>query len=153
MEPQHNPYEIFRTRLIGLESCAKAARQDGHTPEETAAAAIKLFDLLEADAMRASGLTRQKHPQDVTEAKDRQTAILRFIQDNRLDRPRFEGWLGTFFPEVRDGGLDGLTTDHAAYILGKPEGCLKAFREFAGVASMDGGALDGQEGKPRENNG
>jgi len=151
MEPQHNPYEIFRTRLIGLESCAKAARQDGYTPEETAAAAIKLFDLLEADATRAAGVTRPKHPQDVTEAKDRRAAILRFIQDNRLDRPRFEGWLGTFFPEVRDGGIDGLTNDHAAYILGKPVGCLKAFREFAGVASTDGETTAGQGGDPHGN--
>jgi hypothetical protein len=151
MEPKYNPYEIFRTRLIGLESCAKAARQDGYTPEETAAAAIKLFDLLEADAMRAAGVTRPKHPQDATEAKDRRAAILRFIQDNRLDRPRFEGWLGTFFPEVRDGGLDGLTNDHAGYILGKPEGCLKAFREFTGVASTDGGAPDGRGGATPEN--
>lgn len=151
MEPQRNPYEIFKTRLIGLESCAKAARQDGHTPEETAAAAIKLFDLLEADAMRAAGLTRPKHPQAATEAKDRQTAILRFIQDNRLDRPRFEGWMGTFFPEVRDGGIDGLTNDHAAYILGKPERCLKAFGEFTGVAATDGGAQGGQGGVTPEN--
>ena len=139
-------------RLIGLQACAKVVHREGQDLEDTAKLAIQLYDLLLANAMKPGVLPKR----DALKYRDPMTVeqrgrIGKLVQENKLDRARFEGWMGTFFPEVRDGGLDGLTNAHAAYILGKPEGCLKAFREFAGVASMDGGAQGGQGGAIPEN--
>lgn len=128
MEDKKNPATVYRDRLIGLQGCAKAIHNEGQTPEETAVAAIRLLDLLEADAMRAAGLTRPTEPPAVPKVEDLRAAVAKLVSDNRLDRQQVELWMEPFFPEVRDGGIDGLTADHAAYVLGRPEAFLGAFR-------------------------
>ena len=147
-----DPTITFRERLIGLQGCAKAVHEAGQTPEQTATAAIRLYDLLVAEAARAAGLTRKDPQQDAREAEGRRVAIERFIRDNHLSRPRFEAWLGTFFPEVREGRLEKLTVEHAKRLLGNPVGCLKAFGEYLVKTSQEGKALVGQEQTPRVNN-
>lgn len=141
MEEKKNPATVYRERLIGLQGCAKAVHNNGQTPEETAMAAIRLLDLLEADARRSAGLTRPTEPTAVPKVEDLRAAVVKLVSDNHLDRRQVETWMEPFFPEVRDGGIDGLTADQAAYVLGKPEAFLGAFR----TATAGSGAGVGRE--------
>lgn len=127
MDDKKNPLIVFRERLIGLQGCAKAVHDAGQTPEETASAAIRLFDLLEADAMRAAGLTRQSNPHDVPATARLRAEVEKFVQNNHLNRAEFEGWLGAGMPEVREGGLAAISDEHASRILSRQKGCLEAF--------------------------
>jgi hypothetical protein len=134
---------VFKQRIVGLLACAKAVRQqEGKPIEDTAKDVIRLWEILEADARRLAA-AKQK-PADAVEG---------FIRDNHLDRRMFIGWLGTFFPEVREGRLERLTDDHANRLLGNPVGCLKAFGEYLVKTSPEGKAPVGQGAATQANNG
>lgn len=122
-----------KERFIGLQGCAKACRQDGLSAEEIARRAIRLYDLLLANALEPTLMPREdtlEYQEPMT--KDQREGVGKFVQANKLDA-RFEKWLGGLFPEVNQGGVGRLTSEHAARILKNPVKCLESFAKFTGA--------------------
>jgi hypothetical protein len=127
-----------RDRLIGLQACAKAVRCEGQDVEETARLAIQLYDLLVANAVKPGVMPKKdalRYREPMT--SEQRAGIGKLVQDNKLDRARFEKWMGAFFPEVREEGFPGLSSEHAARILAGTEKCVKL---FSAAVAKDGAA-------------
>ncbi len=139
-----------RDRLIGLQACAKVVHQDGQALEETARQAIVLFDLLVANAQEPTVFPRERTSRyRVLLTEDQREKIEKLIMDNQVDRARFEQWLAEYSPSVKDHGIAGLSAEEADRILGRPEACLKAFREQVRDDTRANDGTAGQTDKAR----
>ena len=134
-----NNYNNSKGRLIGLLASAKAVRQEGDTLDETARKAIVLYDLLIANANNPTVIPREESLRYGKIMTDEQREQIKgLIRDNKLDPECFKTWLGTIFPEVKAGGIRGLTADHARHILDHAEACVKKFNASLASESEEG---------------
>jgi len=113
-------------------------RQEEDTLDETARKAIVLYDLLLANSVNPTILPREESLEygQMMTAEQREQ-IKGLIRDNKLDSTRFTNWLGTIFPEVKGGGIRGLTDVHAKHILDHTEGCVKKFNALVARESVE----------------
>lgn len=121
--------QFSRDRLIGLLACAKVIHRDDLAMEETARRAIVLYDLLLSNATNPTVLPREQPSRyRVLMDEGQWERIEKLLLDNQVDRAQFEQWLAKYCPSVKDHGIAGLSSEEADRILGRPEGCLQAFR-------------------------
>lgn len=118
--------------------------------EETARQAIVLYDLLVANAENPTVLPRERPSRyRMLLTEEQRKKIEELIEDNNLDRGQFESWLAKFSPHVKDHGIAGLSAEEADRILGRPEGCVKAFRDQARAQTQANEQKDGQNNQPK----
>ncbi len=121
---------VFKDRMMGLLAAAKSlSGRTYETVDDMAKDCIRLVDLLAADADRVARNGGNK-PEVRQKTGDKPSAIEKFVRDNDLDREKFEEWLGTFFPEVKAGGIGSLTSAHTRDILERADNCLKKFKTY-----------------------
>jgi hypothetical protein len=122
--------------------------------DEHANFVIQLLDWVSADDKKVVAVPyREKASGAATKTGDRWAAIERSIQDNHLNRPRFEKWLGVFLPDVGGDGFEDFMDNPDECILKGAESCLRVLKKLTDAASTDGGAQDGQGGAIPENKG